>query len=462
MDAPNNPVSAIAGHKFDVAVIGGGVVGLAILRHFSMAGLKCVLLERGADILSGASKGNSALLHTGFDAPSGSLELACIKAGYAEYLDIHEKLNLPLVRSSALVVGWSDEECSKLCRIVGRAHENGIGDVRLVGRAELIKLEPALSTAAREAVLVPGEHIIDPWSAPLAYAHQAIAHGAAILRAAEVTGGERIPEGWLLQCATGTVEARIVVNAAGNFGDLVEKIARPPPFRITPRKGQFVVFDKPASKFVNAIILPVPTERTKGVVLFRTCFGNLAIGPTAEDVEEREVATTDSVTLERLKARAIEMVPDLANVGVNATYAGLRPASQFKDYVIEALSDSNWITVAGIRSTGLTASLGIARHVGRLYAEHFGELPNEGEPIWTPVLNLTEGRRRPYMDGGQIVCHCEWVTRDEIEGALEGPLPAEDLGGLKRRTRAMMGRCQGFNCSAHIEAIIREKQRGAA
>lgn len=461
-DAPNNPVSAIAGRSFDVAVIGGGVVGLAILRHFSMAGLKCVLLERGADILSGASKGNSALLHTGFDAPSGSLELACIKAGYAEYLDIHEKLNLPILKSSALVVGWSEEESSRLSGIVARAHENGIGDVRPVGRAELVKLEPALSTAAREAVLVPGEHIIDPWSAPLAYAQQAIAHGAVIVRATEVIGGERIPDGWLLKCATGTVQARIVVNAAGNFGDLIEKIARPPPFRITPRKGQFVVFDKPASRLVNAIILPVPTERTKGVVLFRTCFGNLAIGPTAEDVEEREIATTDTATLERLKARAIEMVPGLANVGVNATYAGLRPATHFKDYVIEALSDSNWITVAGIRSTGLTASLGIARHVGRLYCEHFGKLPNAAEPIWTPVPNLTEGRHRPYMDGGEIICHCEWVTRDEIEDALKGPLGAEDLGGLKRRTRAMMGRCQGFNCASHVEAIMREKRHGAA
>lgn len=456
------PVSAIAGHEFDVAVIGGGVVGLAILRHFSMSGLKCVLLERGADILSGASKGNSALLHTGFDAPSGSLELACIKAGYAEYLDIHEKLNLPIVKSSALVVGWSDEECSRLSGIVARAHENGISDVGLVGRAELSKLEPALSRAAREAVLVPGEHIIDPWSAPLAYARQAIAHGAVIVRGTEVTGGDRILDGWLLKSAAGAVKARIVVNAAGNFGDLVEQIARPAPFQITPRKGQFVVFDKPASTLVSAIILPVPTERTKGVVLFRTCFGNLAIGPTAEDVEEREIATTDTATLARLKARAIEMVPDLANVGINATYAGLRPASQFKDYVIEALSDSNWITVAGIRSTGLTASLGIARHVGRLYVEHFGELPNAAEPIWTPVLNLTEGRHRPYMDGGEIVCHCEWVTRDEIEHALEGPLAAEDIGGVKRRTRAMMGRCQGFNCSAHVEAIMREKQHGAA
>ncbi|MCA3562404.1 MAG: NAD(P)/FAD-dependent oxidoreductase [Aestuariivirga sp.] len=448
--------------SFDIAVIGGGVVGLAILRRFAMAGLSAVLLERGADILSGASKGNSALLHTGFDAPAGSLELACMQAGYAEYIAIRDRLNLPLVKSSALVVAWSEEEGSKLGGIVAKAHANGVADVRHVAREELLRIEPQLSPAAKAAVLVPGEHIIDAWSAPLAYAHQALAHGAVILRHAEVTGGEFVNGVWTLAGKAGPVTARVVINAAGNFGDLVEAIARPSPFTITPRRGQFVVFDKPASQLVHTIILPVPAERTKGVVLFRTAFGNLAIGPTAEDVTEREVAATDTATLEKLKSRALEMVPALQGIGVNAIYAGLRPATEHKDYVIEALPGRGWITVGGIRSTGLTASLGIAQHAAGLYVTHFGALPNPVEPIWTPVPNLTEVRPRPYMQGGEIVCHCEWVTRGEIERALEGPLPAGDLGGLKRRTRAMMGRCQGFNCSAHVEAIFREKIHGAA
>jgi glycerol-3-phosphate dehydrogenase len=449
-------------NRFDIAIIGGGVVGLALLRRFAMAGLDCVLLERGADILSGASKGNSALLHTGFDAPPGSLELACMQAGYAEYLEIREQLNLPLVKSSALVVAWSAEERAKLDGIVTKAHANGVSDVRLVDRDALRRAEPNLSPEAEAAVLVPGEHIIDGWSAPLAYAHQALAHGAVILRNAEVTGGEYSRGEWQLASKAGPVSARVVINAAGNFGDLVEAIARPSPFTITPRRGQFVVFDKPAAKLVNAIILPVPTERTKGVVLFRTAFGNLAIGPTAEDVTEREIAATDTATLERLKARALEMLPSLAGIGVNAVYAGLRPATEHKDYVIAALADRGWITVGGIRSTGLTASLGIAQHVQQLYIRHFGPLPQALAPVWTPVPNLTEERPRPYMEGGEIVCHCEWVTRAEIAAALQGPLPAGDLSGLKRRTRAMMGRCQGFNCSAHVEAMFREATRGAA
>lgn len=446
--------------RFEVAVIGGGVVGLAILRRLAMAGLDCILLERGADILSGASKGNSALLHTGFDAPPDSLELACMKAGHAEFLDIRDRLNLPLLETGALVVAWTEAERDELPRIAARAHQNGVADAVPIDGGEVRRREPQLSASALGAVLVPREHVIDPWSTPLAYAHQALAHGATIRRGAEVLGGDFAAGRWRLETAAGPIEAEIVINAAGNFADLVEEIARPSPFAVKPRRGQFVVFDKPAAALARSIILPVPSERTKGVVLFRTIFGNLAIGPTAEDVDERETASCDSETLARLKQRALEILPALDGVGVNATYAGLRPATERKDYVIEALPERSWITVAGIRSTGLTAALGIARHVEGLYAAHFGALPSAPEPIWTPVPNLAEHLPRPYMAGGEMICHCELVTREEVAAALSGPLPAGDAGGLRRRTRAMMGRCQGFYCSAHVGAMMREAGHG--
>jgi glycerol-3-phosphate dehydrogenase len=449
------------GQRFDIAVIGGGVVGLAILRRFAIAGLKCVLLERGSDILSGASKGNSALLHTGFDAPPRSLELRCMKAGYAEYLRIRQKLNLPLLESGAIVVAWNEAELAALPAVVEKAHKNGVKDVRAISQTELRLKEPNLAKNALGGVFIPGEHIIDAWSAPLAYAHQALAHGAIILRNAEVTDGEFTQDAWTLVSKRGKITASIAINAAGNFGDLVEMIARLSPFTIKPRKGQFVVFDKPACKLLRAIILPVPTAHTKGVVLFRTAFGNLAIGLTAEDQDEREIATCDSETLNRLKSRAVEMIPALSNVDVNATYAGLRPASEHSDYVIEAVKGKNWITVGGIRSTGLTASLGIADYVSQLYDKNFGKLPKKSpERFWTPVPNLSEGHIRPYMKGDEIVCHCEHVTRGEIDTALAEPLPAGDMGGLKRRTRAMMGRCQGSYCSAHIAEITKGRFDG--
>ncbi|MEO9168127.1 MAG: FAD-dependent oxidoreductase, partial [Aestuariivirga sp.] len=332
-----------------------------------------------------------------------------------------------------------------------------------LSQTQLRLREPQLAKTALAAILVPGEHVIDPWSAPLAYAHQAIAHGAEILRNSEVTKVKRQGDEWRLTTLQGDVVARIVINAAGLYGDHVEALARECDFKIKPRKGQFVVFDKPASKLLRAIVLPVPTERTKGVVLFPTIFGNLAIGPTAEETDERENATNDTAILDKLKAIAVDMLPALKNVDVTAIYAGLRPATEQSDYIIKAREDENWITVAGIRSTGLTSSLGIAQHVAKLYAKHFGKLPKKPPAsIWTPVPNLAEHAIRPYMKGGEIICHCEWVTRSEIETAMQGPLPAGDLGGLKRRTRATMGRCQGFYCAAHVSAAFAKAKHGAS
>jgi glycerol-3-phosphate dehydrogenase len=448
--------------KFDIAVIGGGVVGLSILRRFAMAGLKCVLLEKNSDILSGASKGNSALLHTGFDAPSKSLELQCMQAGYVEYLDIRENLNLPILETGAVVAAWTQDDRAALEKIFDKAHANDVADVKYLSQTELRIREPEISKQALGGVLVPGEHVIDAWSAPLAYAQQALAHGAVILRNAGVTGAEFVNDEWRLAHSAGEVVASTVINAAGLFGDYVEALARPAPFTIKPRKGQFVVFDKPASKLLRSIILPVPNERTKGVVLFRTIYGNVAIGPTAEETDERENPSTDSATLEKLKARAIEMLPGLKNMQITAVYAGLRPATERKDYIIEALAEKKWITVAGIRSTGLTGSLGIAQHVARLYTKDFGKLPMKPQAaIFTPVPNLAEHSIRPYMTGGEIVCHCEWVTRGEIEAACTGTLPSGDIGGLKRRTRAMMGRCQGFYCGAEVTSIFKGAGNGA-
>jgi glycerol-3-phosphate dehydrogenase len=307
-----------------------------------------------------------------------------------------------------------------------------------------------VASSFRESTSSPGRQ--------LAYALQGIEHGGAVLRATQVTGGAFLGHKWRLNTGSGVIEAGIVVNAAGNKGDLVEAISRPSPFHITPRKGQFVVFDKSAHRLVTSSILPVPSDRTKGVMICRTAFGNLLVGPTAEDQEDREIAETDRETCSRLIERGIEMLPALAEHAITATYAGLRPATEFKDYQISCDKARRWITVGGIRSTGLTGALGIAAHVISLYAEAFGEI-SEAAPIWIPVPNLNESGPRPFLQAtsGSVVCHCESVTAGEIESALAGPLPAGDIGGLKRRTRAMMGRCQGFYCAAQVMAMARGK-----
>jgi glycerol-3-phosphate dehydrogenase len=420
-----------------------------------LAGANTVLLERDADLLNGASKGNSGLLHTGFDAIPGSVESNCVRAGYKLYDEVHESLNLPLRRTGAIVVAWSDEEVSKLPEIVRLAHANGVNDVRLMSAEEIRLLEPGLNRAARGGVRVPGESVIDPWSAPLAYALQGIANGGTVSRRAEVLGGELVNGRWFLTTSAGVVSARVVINCSGNYGDIVEAIARPSPFQIRPRKGQFVVYDKSAFGLARAVLLPVPNEFTKGVVVSQTAFGNLIVGPTAEDQTERRIATVEEATLAALMSEGRRILPKLVEHSVTAVYAGLRPATQFKDYQIEALPKESWITIGGIRSTGLTSSLGIARYASQLYREHFGALVNRAEVKWTPVPNLAEDRQRPYQQVGrsEIVCHCELVTRGEIEAAFGGALPVATLGGLRRRTRCMMGRCQGFYCARRVAEL---------
>ncbi len=444
----------------DIAIIGGGVVGCAVARQMALEGASVILIEKATDILEGASKGNSAILHTGFDAPVGSLEWECVQKGYHEYLEIHSSLNLPLLKTTAMVAAWTEEQEAKFPDIIKKGHDNGVTDIHLLSRAEVLELEPNLADSIRAAIHVPREYVIDPWSTPLAYLQQALENGGQALFNAEVTGGKFDGSNWLLNTGRGQVQAKHVVNCAGLYGDILnQKILGNSDFIIKPRKGQFVVFDMVASQFLKTVILPVPTERTKGIVIFPTIFGNIAVGPTAEDQEGRDDASVDKENLEALRAQAIEKVPALANIPVTATYAGIRPASEYREYQVSEDPDRNWITLGGIRSTGLTSSLGLAQHVQQMLAKQGAAFKALEKPVIPRVPNLAEHLPRDYETPGygEIVCHCEMVTEREINAVMEGQIPAGSLVGLKRRTRATMGRCQGFYCSARLAELTKGK-----
>ena len=454
-----NKVMTQSNSSADVIVIGGGVVGCAVFRRFCLMGARAVLLEKGGDILSGASKANSALLHTGFDAPPDSLELACMQAGYREYLAIHQKMNLPLLETGAIVIAWNDEQFAALAGIVKVAHQNGVMDVRQIDSQEIYQREPHLSPGAMGGVIVPGESVIDPWSTPLAYLVQGVKHGGRYhfncgVRHAGFNDGQ-----WTLETAKGTFNARLVINCAGNHGDHVDAMWREPEFEIRLRKGQFLVYDKPAAEKITAIILPVPTAITKGVLLSKTIFGNLILGPTAEEQTDRDKAEVDEEKLKELMEKGCRLLPSLADYSVTATYAGLRPATEKKEYRILDYPEKQWITAGGIRSTGLTSALGIAAHIESLYRQNFAPLfalNPPGQLFWPTMPMLSEYQPRDYAcpGNGGIVCHCELVTRREIEAAFDSDIPPECIGGLRRRTRVMMGRCNGFFCSNHVAEIV--------
>lgn len=448
---------SLTSEVFDIVVVGAGVVGCAIARQFTLQGARVAVVEKASDILDGASKANSAILHTGFDAPQRSLELKCIRDGYQEYLKIRSDLGLPIEKVGAHVVAWDEDEVEKLVHILKQAHENGIANAELIDGEQLAKREPNLSNTGRAAISIPDESIIDPWSAPYAYLKHAICNGTQIYLSCEVTNGSFDGSEWLLQTSKGALRSRFVINCAGLYGDRLDQdLVGKSTFRILPRKGQFVVFDKAASKLINSIILPVPTKRTKGIVVCRTIFGNLLVGPTAEDQTSRTDSSTDQNMLEALIASGVEKIPALENMPITATYAGLRPATDDKEYQITTTPEQNWITVGGIRSTGLSGALGIAKHVFAKYSDlgfQHSTLANPNVPEKTTALSEYGARDWQQEAHGPIVCHCELVTEREILSALSGPLAAHSLAGLKRQTRATMGRCQGFYCSARLSEI---------
>jgi glycerol-3-phosphate dehydrogenase len=379
-----------------------------------------------------------------------------MQRGYAEYLAIRAELNLPLLETGGMVIAWTQEQQAKLPSILAQAHVNGVADARLIDAEAIHDREPALDSRALSAVLVPGEHVIDPWSAPLAYLTQAVANGAHFRRSTEVIAGRFADGAWSLDTTTGPIAARYIVNCAGLHGDRLEAaLLGNASFTIKPRKGQFLVFDKMAARLLRTIILPVPTERTKGVVLARTAFGNVLVGPTAEEQDDREHATVEHETLEDLRQAAIAMAPALAEVQVNAVYAGLRPASEQKHYRTRRDDERNFLSLGGIRSTGLTAALGLAQYASGQLAQMGLDTVPLAAPAITPVPNISEIAPRDWQaDGhGAMVCHCELVTEREIVAAFATPVPPGDLGGLKRRTRACMGRCQGFYCSAQVARL---------
>lgn len=440
----------------DVAVIGAGVVGAAVARQLALHGVRIALVEAGSDVGAGTSKANTAILHTGFDATPGSVESRLVARGSTLLREYAPRVGIAVEPTGAVLVAWTDEQFASLPGLAAKAAANGYERTRLVGAEELAALEPDLGPGALGALAVPDEHVIDPWSTPLAFAREAVANGAVLWRRAPVTTVASGAEGHELTTPAGVVRARFVVNAAGLHGDDVHALFGHRTFTIRPRRGELIVFDELARPLLRHVLLPVPTATTKGVLVSPTVFGNVLLGPTAEDIDDRTATGSTRDGIDRLLAQGRRILPALVDEEVTAVYAGLRPATEQSDYRIELHADQRYLCLGGIRSTGLTASMGIAEEALALLRSaglDAAATPLDGAAAIT-VPNLGEAFPRPWQQGGRLMCFCERVTAAEIEAAATDPLvPALDLDGVRRRTRAMLGRCQGFACTADVARL---------
>jgi glycerol-3-phosphate dehydrogenase len=449
----------------DVVIVGAGVVGAAIARELSRYELDVTLLEAGPDVGAGTSKANTALLHTGFDAKPGTLEARLVARGYELLSEYAPSAGIPVERVGALLVAWDETQRAEFAGIVERSHANGYRAIRELDRDELYRREPKLGLGALGALEVPDEALICPFTTPLAFATEAVLAGCELRRDTSVTGIERLAGGgFRVEAGGGSLTARHLVNAAGLRSDEIDRLLGYERFTVTPRRGELIVFDKLTRPLVRHIVLAVPTAVSKGVLVSPTVFGNVMVGPTAEDVPSKADTSSTAAGLDYLVAETDRILPALLEFDVTAVYVGLRAATEHADFQI-AFEDG-YACVGGIRSTGLSASMAIAEHVRQgLELEAAPRAP--GPPPRMP--NIGEAFQRPYRqaeliasdsDYGRVVCFCERVTRGEIRDALASPVPPVDLDGLRRRTRAHMGRCQGFFCGARLAGMLAEAERG--
>ncbi len=463
---------------YDIAVIGAGIVGSAIARVLAAHQLRVVLVEAGTDVGAGTSKANTAILHTGFDAKPGTLESRLVRRGHELMLAYAEQAGIPIEPTGALLVAWTDEELEALPGLQQKARDNGYQRCEVVDAAEVYRQVPALGVGALGGLTVPDESIICTWTASLAVATDAVLRGVDLrlnsrVTSVEVASDQVAGRHTVLHTASGPLAARWVVNAAGLGCDVVDGMFGHARFTVTPRRGELLVFDKLARPLVDRIVLPVPSSKGKGVLVSPTIYGNVMLGPTAEDLTDRTQTATTAAGFDFLLGKGRQLVPRLLEEEVTASYAGLRAAIDSGDYLIDVDEQARYVLVGGIRSTGLTASLSIAEYV-------LGLLEDAGLPLVSrPDLpqtrrmpNIGEAFLRPYRDEakieqdaeyGRVVCFCERVTAGEIRDACASPLPPVDLDGLRRRTRAMNGRCQGFYCGADVAARLdRGSHRAAA
>ena len=454
---------------FDVAIIGAGVVGSAIAREFAKHDLTLCLIDATADVGEATSKSNTAILHTGFDMTPGSLEAKLVSQGYQLLKAYAGEVNIAVEKLGGLLVAWSDEEVANLPKLKEKAIANGYTECELITKEELYKLEPNLGDGALAALTVPGEWIIDPWSPIVAFATQAKLAGCEIRLNTKVldiaVAGELITLGTNDQPIT----CRYLINAAGLYSDEIDKLLGISDFKVRPRRGELIVFDKLSRSLINHVILPVPSSMGKGVLVAPTVFGNIMLGPTAENLDDKTATGSTNAGLKFLMEKGRKIAPQLLGEEITAIYAGLRAATEHSDFQIKLHTVNNkqrYLTAGGIRSTGLTASMAIATYVKQLLIAAGLDTGGEKELPAVKMNNLGEASLRSYQDEekiaqsplhGSIICHCEKTTTQEVLDALTSPLPPTNIANLARRTRAGLGRCQGFYCHSELRKLLEKR-----
>ena len=449
--------------NYDVAVVGAGVIGSLIARELCRYNIKVALVEKNNDMATGTSKANSAIVHAGFDAKPGTLKAKLNVEGTALMPELCKTLGVPFKPIGSLVVAFSDEEVETLGELLERGKANGVPGLEIYDAAKLREVEPFISENAKAALWAPTAGIVCPYELTIAAAENAVVNGADFIRNFEVKKIGFDGNEFTVSNGENEFKAKYIINAAGVYCDEIAALIGDTSIHTIPRKGEYMLCDKSVGHLAKHTIFQCPSKMGKGVLVTPTVDGNLLIGPSALDIEDKEDFATTAAALSGILETAKKSVPSLTTREVITSFAGLRAHCTRDDFIIEpSEKNSRFINVAGIESPGLSSAPAIAEYVRDIilksasFEEKADFNPVREEPV--RFRHMTNEERKALIEKnpayGQIICRCETITEGEILDAIHAPAGARDVDGVKRRTRAGMGRCQGGFCGSKVVEIL--------
>lgn len=447
---------------YDVIIIGAGVSGCAIARELSRYKMKTMVLEKALDVCEGTSKANSGITHAGYDAKPGTLKAKLNVEGNRRMKALSEELDFPYKQNGSLVLCFDEKDRSKLEELKKRGECNGVPDIRILNREEVLSLEPGAGEQVVSALYAPTGAIVCPFGLTIALAENAAVNDVEFQFGTKVKIIRKAAQGYLIETNKGSFETKLVINAAGVYADELHNMVSEEKMKLTPRRGEYLLCDKLSKGIPSHTLFQLPTALGKGVLVTPTVHGNLLIGPTAEDIEDKEGIETTAEGMELIREKAALSVKELPLRQVITSFAGLR-AHAGEDFIIGEVPDApGFIDVAGIESPGLTCAPAIGAYVADIVKKLLSPAEKENfiaERKGIPSMALASGKERQRLilenpAYANVICRCEMVTEGEIIDAIRRPVGARTTDGIKRRTRAGMGRCQSGFCNPKVVEIL--------
>ena len=449
--------------SYDVIIIGGGVIGCSVARELSRYDLKIALLEKSTDICSGQSRANTAIIHGGYDAKPGTKKAYYNLKGNQMFDQICGELDVPHEWNTSLVVSFGPEEDDQFQTLYDRGIQNGVPGLEIIGHDEIIRREPNINPDAHLALLVNNGGIVCPYELTTAYAENAAKNGVTFFRSSPVTDIRKENDLWFVQTLSTTFSSKAVVNCAGMFSDEIHNMVSTDKLEIKPRRGEYYLVDKKYASAFHAAIFQVPTVMGKGILVARTVDGTVLLGPTAEDIEDKNDKRTTAAGLAKALEGAKKTWPNLPSRAFITEFTGLRAHCTRDDFVIGEVPDAPlFFDAAGVESPGLSSAPAIGVDLAKMVSEALSASANEKfDPIRKGIPKFRElsNEKRAELinnnpDFAKVICRCETVTEAEIREAIRRPVGAVNVDGIKIRTRAGMGRCQAGFCTPRVLEIL--------